>query len=86
MALVPLDASYVDANFKETQLGDIKPGQKVDVAIDALGGRVVEGVVTSICAGLGLAVLAAAARQRDRQFHQDRAARAGPHRLSPTRS
>ena len=31
MALVPLDASYVDANFKETQLGDIQPGQKVDV-------------------------------------------------------
>jgi membrane fusion protein (multidrug efflux system) len=45
MALVPLNASYVDANFKETQLGDIKPGQKVDVAIDALDGRVVEGVV-----------------------------------------
>ncbi len=53
MALVPLDASYVDANFKETQLGDIKPGQKVDVAIDALGGKVVEGVVTSIAPASG---------------------------------
>ncbi len=53
MALVPLDASYVDANFKETQLGDIKPGQKVDVAIDALNGRVVEGVVSSISPASG---------------------------------
>ena len=53
MALVPLNASYVDANFKETQLADIKPGQKVDVAIDALGGKVVEGVVTSISPASG---------------------------------
>ncbi|HKN26659.1 MAG TPA: HlyD family secretion protein [Roseiarcus sp.] len=53
MALVPLDASYVDANFKETQLVDIKPGQKVDVAIDALGGKVIEGVVSSISPASG---------------------------------
>jgi membrane fusion protein, multidrug efflux system len=53
MALVPVDASYVDANFKETQLGDIKPGQKVDVAIDALDGKVVEGVVSSISPASG---------------------------------
>jgi membrane fusion protein, multidrug efflux system len=53
MALVPLDASYVDANFKETQLGDIKPGQKVDVAIDALDGKVIQGVVTSISPASG---------------------------------
>ena len=53
MALVPLNASYVDANFKETQLADIKPGQKVDVAIDALDGKVVEGVVSSISPASG---------------------------------
>ena len=53
MALVPVNASYVDANFKETQLADIKPGQKVDVAIDALGGKVVEGVVSSISPSSG---------------------------------
>jgi membrane fusion protein, multidrug efflux system len=53
MALVPLDASYVDANFKETQLAGIKPGQKVDVAIDALDGKVVEGVVSSISPASG---------------------------------
>ncbi len=53
MALVPLNAAYVDANFKETQLADIKPGQKVDVAIDALDGRIVEGVVKSISPASG---------------------------------
>ena len=53
MALVPLNASWVDANFKETQLGDIKPGQKVDVAIDALDGKVIEGVVSSISPASG---------------------------------
>jgi membrane fusion protein (multidrug efflux system) len=53
MALVPLDASYVDANFKETQLADVKPGQKVDVAIDALDSQVVEGVVSSISPASG---------------------------------
>ena len=53
MALVPLNAAYVDANFKETQLADIKPGQKADVAIDAVGGRVIEGTVASIAPASG---------------------------------
>jgi membrane fusion protein (multidrug efflux system) len=53
MALVPLNDAYVDANFKETQLADIKAGQKVDVAIDALDGRVVAGVVSSISPASG---------------------------------
>jgi membrane fusion protein (multidrug efflux system) len=53
MALVPLAASYVDANFKETQLGGIKPGQKVDVSIDALDGQTIEGVVSSISPASG---------------------------------
>ena len=53
MALVPLDASYVDANFKETQLGDIKPGQLADVSIDALDGHTVQGVVSSISPASG---------------------------------
>ena len=53
MALVPLNASYVDANFKETQLADIKAGQKVDVSIDALGGQTIEGTVASISPASG---------------------------------
>jgi len=53
MALVPLNASYVDANFKETQLADVKAGQKVDVSIDALGGQTIEGTVASISPASG---------------------------------
>jgi membrane fusion protein, multidrug efflux system len=53
LALVPLTSAYVDANFKETQLGAIRPGQKVDVAVDSLDGRVIEGVVTSVAPASG---------------------------------
>jgi membrane fusion protein (multidrug efflux system) len=53
MALVALDSAYVDANFKETQLGDIHPGQRVDVSVDAMNGRVVSGVVKSVSPASG---------------------------------
>jgi membrane fusion protein (multidrug efflux system) len=53
LALVAMDSVYVDANFKETQLASIRPGEKVDVSVDALGGRVVPGVVTSISPASG---------------------------------
>ena len=53
LAIVPLSAAYVDANFKETQLDSIRPGQKVDLAVDSYGGRIVPGVVTSIAPGSG---------------------------------
>jgi len=53
LALVSLAAPYVDANFKETQLPSIKPGQAVDVAVDGFGGDVVKGVVTSISPASG---------------------------------
>ncbi|MGA2791932.1 MAG: HlyD family secretion protein [Roseiarcus sp.] len=53
LALVPLTNAYVDANFKETQLASIRPSQKVDIAVDALDGRVIEGVVTSVAPASG---------------------------------
>jgi membrane fusion protein (multidrug efflux system) len=53
LALVPMSSAYVDANFKETQLALIRPGQKVDVAVDSLDGRVIEGVVTSVAPASG---------------------------------
>ena len=53
LALVPLQAAYVDANFKETQLDAIRTGQKVDLAVDSYGGRVVSGVVASIAPASG---------------------------------
>jgi membrane fusion protein (multidrug efflux system) len=53
LALVPVTSAYVDANFKETQLGSIHPGQKVDISVDSLDGRVIEGVVTSVAPASG---------------------------------
>ena len=50
--LVPLQ-TYVVANFKETQLGRMRPGQKADVEIDAYAGRTFPGVVESISGGTG---------------------------------
>ena len=51
-ALVALHDIWVTANFKETQLRDVKPGQRVSVHVDALG-RSVEGRVDSIAAATG---------------------------------
>ena len=53
LAIVSRDKVYVDANFKETQLAAIQPGQKVDVLVDALGGESVEGVVRSVAPASG---------------------------------
>ena len=53
MAIVSRDEMWVVANFKETQLLDVKPGQAATVAVDALGGRVFQGTVESIGAATG---------------------------------
>lgn len=53
-ALVPVSAVYIDANFKETQLAEVKPGMKAEVTVDALGGeRVLEGTVASFAPATG---------------------------------
>lgn len=53
MAVVPLRNVYVVANFKETQMENIRIGQKVTLAIDAFGGRKVQGIVDSIAPAAG---------------------------------
>lgn len=53
LALVPLETVYIEANYKETQLGRIQPGQSVDVTVDAAGERSFEGVVESIAPASG---------------------------------
>ncbi len=52
LELVP-DAIYVEANFKETQIGGMKPGQRAEISVDALPGRKLEGVVESLSGGTG---------------------------------
>ncbi len=50
--LVP-SATYVIANFKETQIGKMKPGQKAEIAIDAFPHKKFEGKVESLSGGTG---------------------------------
>jgi membrane fusion protein (multidrug efflux system) len=51
--IVPLEAIYIDANFKETQLERIKPGQPVKISIDAFSTRKIDGVVESLSPASG---------------------------------
>ena len=54
LALVPSEI-YVTANYKENQVNLMRPGQPVEVEVDALGGRKFEGHVDSIQMGSGAA-------------------------------
>lgn len=53
MSIVPLDQVYVDANFKETQVGPLKIGDKATITVDALPGQVFQGTVSGIAGGTG---------------------------------
>jgi membrane fusion protein (multidrug efflux system) len=52
LALVPKTV-WVTANFKETQLTRVRPGQKAEIRVDAYPGKVLTGRVDSIQAGTG---------------------------------
>jgi membrane fusion protein (multidrug efflux system) len=52
-SLVPLDDVFVDANFKETQLAELHPGQPVSIAVDALDGHAIAGTVESVAPASG---------------------------------
>jgi membrane fusion protein (multidrug efflux system) len=52
-SLVPLDEVYIDANFKETQLARLHPGQTVSVSVDALPQHAIEGRVASLSPASG---------------------------------
>ena len=51
--VVPLDDVFIDANFKETQLKRIRPGQPVTISVDAYGHRKFAGIVDSISPAAG---------------------------------
>jgi membrane fusion protein (multidrug efflux system) len=54
MAVVPLDAVYVVANFKETQLTYVRNGQPVEIQIDSFHGTKLKGHVDSLSPASGL--------------------------------
>lgn len=53
MALVPLQDVWVTANFKETQLKNMRPGERVLIHVDTFGDRTFKGHVDSIAAATG---------------------------------
>jgi len=53
MAIVPLRAVYIVANYKETQLTDVRPGEPVAISVDTFPGIVVHGVVNSVAPASG---------------------------------
>ncbi len=53
MSVVPVAGAYVVANFKETQLTDVRKGQAVDIAVDMFPGQIVHGHVDSIAPASG---------------------------------
>lgn len=57
MAIVPLDPEelWITANYKETQLTHVKPGQEVIIRVDTYPGIKIKGRVDSIMAGTGAA-------------------------------
>lgn len=54
MAVVPLDAVYVVANFKETQLTHVRPGQPVELHVDSFRSQILRGHVDSLSPASGL--------------------------------
>jgi len=53
MTLIPLEEVWVTANFKETQLEDMRAGQQAVIEVDAYGGREFKGHVESLAAATG---------------------------------
>jgi len=53
MTIVPVESLYLTANFKETQVGLMRPGQPVEIEVDALSGVTLHGHVESLSPGTG---------------------------------
>ena len=77
---------YVTANFKETQLTRMRPGQRAESSRRRLSRSAAHRPDRELRPGERRPVQPVAARQRDRQFHQDRAARPGADRAAGGRA
>ena len=60
LAIVPLDAVYITANYRETQLEYVRSGQTVDIQVDALPGQMLNGKVASLGPASGVSFSAVA--------------------------
>ena len=68
LAIVPLENAYVTANFRETQLARVRPGQPVRIAVDALPGESLEGAVESLGPATGVSYSAVAPHEATGNF------------------
>ena len=68
LTLVPLDALYVEANFRETQLARMQVGQPVTLTVDALPGVRLDGVVESLGPASGVSFSAVPAHNATGNF------------------
>jgi membrane fusion protein (multidrug efflux system) len=53
LALVPLDDTWVVANFKEDQIAHMQPGQLAEIEVDAFDGQKLKGHIDSLAGGTG---------------------------------
>ena len=53
MSVVPVSEVYITANFKETQVARMRPGQPVEIEVDAYKSRTFHGVIDSVAPGSG---------------------------------
>ncbi|MHA6203483.1 HlyD family secretion protein [Dyella soli] len=68
LTLVPLDAVYVEANFRETQLARMRVGQPVDITVDALPDAHLKGSVESLGPASGVSFSAVPAHNATGNF------------------
>jgi membrane fusion protein (multidrug efflux system) len=60
LAVVPLQQAFVVANYQETQLTHVRPGQRVEVRVDVFPGQVLRGHVDSVAPATGVTFAAVA--------------------------
>jgi len=53
ITVIPIDTVWVVANYKETQLARVRPGQRVDIAVDTFPGAIITGRVDSLAPASG---------------------------------
>ncbi|WP_289156276.1 HlyD family secretion protein [uncultured Pseudoalteromonas sp.] len=68
LVVVPLDKVFVSANYRETQLANVKVGQEVEIKVDALPGQILRGYVDSLSPASGVSYSAIGAHNATGNF------------------
>ncbi|MEI8641950.1 HlyD family secretion protein [Pseudoalteromonas sp. Hal099] len=68
LVVVPLDKVFVSANYRETQLANVKVGQEVEIKVDALPGQILHGHVDSLSPASGVSYSAIGAHNATGNF------------------